>query len=123
MLVCKYIYCDTEFEPRDFRQLYCTRKHALQQSREVDRNRKLAKADDIKLASGCIDCDGVEWPAIALQFDHRPGTDKVAPISTLIFNGKSWDTIQQEIDKCDVRCANHHAIVTDARRQSLRASL
>ena len=68
---------------------------------------------DYKLAKGCLDCGYAEH-SVALQFDHRPGTDKKYNVSSL--STRSREFIQQEIDKCDVRCANCHAVITEQRR-------
>lgn len=73
-------------------------------------------ADAAKVAAGCMDCPpGATWPAIALDFDHRPGLPKVGTVSALITKG-SWDSFVAEIEKCDVVCANHHRIRTNERR-------
>lgn len=68
----------------------------------------------IKKATGCIDC-GYAAHAEALQFDHI-GDNKKANVSDLIRSDYSWETIQHEIDKCVVRCANCHAVITAVRR-------
>ena len=62
----------------------------------------------IKIASGCIDC-GYAAHAEALQFDHT-GQDKKGNVSDLIRSDYSWKTIMLEINKCEVRCANCHAV-------------
>lgn len=50
----------------------------------------------------CIDCG--ETDPIVLEFDHRG--NKSCDVSTL--SERSLESIQKEIDKCDVRCANCH---------------
>lgn len=52
----------------------------------------------------CIDCD--ESDPIVLEFDHR--SNKKMNIAEMIGTGYSVETIQAEIDKCDVRCSNCH---------------
>jgi hypothetical protein len=72
-------------------------------------------ADAVKLKSGCADCaPGTVWPAIALDFDHIPGTWKRATVAALITSGTE-DDFRAEIAKCEVVCANHHRIRTAAR--------
>ena len=56
------------------------------------------------IAHPCVDC--AEADPIVLDFDHR--RDKVADIATLVRSSASWDVVQREIAKCDVRCANCH---------------
>ena len=53
----------------------------------------------------CVDCG--EPDITVLEFDHVRGV-KVANISYLIVRGFSWQRIQSEIAKCEVRCANCH---------------
>jgi len=52
----------------------------------------------------CIECG--ESDPVVLEFHHRHEKDK--PISVLTAAGYSIATIQAEIDKCDVLCANCH---------------
>ena len=73
-----------------------------------------AITDAIKLQRGCTDCGYRVHPA-ALHFDHLPGTNKVANIAWLRAHG-SLASIMAEIAKCEVVCANCHAVRTAARR-------
>lgn len=58
----------------------------------------------------CVDC---KTPDVrVLQFDHRDRKDKVSNVSALIHRGLPWDTVLEEIEKCEVRCANCHMIRT-----------
>ena len=52
----------------------------------------------------CVDCG--ETDPIVLEFDHI--RDKHKEISRLISDGVSFEMIQKEIEKCEVRCANCH---------------
>ncbi|MBO0979953.1 hypothetical protein [Microbacterium sp. SD291] len=58
----------------------------------------------------CIDCG--EPDLRVLDFDHRPGSAKRDSVMRLVRNGHPLATIAAEIEKCDVRCRNCHAIVT-----------
>lgn len=58
----------------------------------------------------CIDC-GYSKNKIALQFDHVRG-EKKDSISRMVSNGYSWESIIDEIQKCEIRCANCHMIRT-----------
>jgi hypothetical protein len=62
------------------------------------------------LANPCIDCG--ESRIACLQFDHRIPSEKRYTIGLAIKNRVAVATLQKEIDKCDVRCANCHAIRT-----------
>lgn len=56
---------------------------------------------------GCIDCGFNNHPA-ALHFDHRDPLNK--SFSVARNSERSWKKVLEEVDKCDVRCANCHAI-------------
>jgi hypothetical protein len=62
----------------------------------------------------CVDCAGKFHPA-AMQFDHI-SDNKVTSVADLVKSGYSRQVIQQEIDKCELVCANCHAVRTHTRR-------
>jgi hypothetical protein len=82
--------------------------------RAQKRAEKWEKAQEIKMKSGCVDC-GYKGNPYALQFDHT-GTDKKESVSNLIRSDYSWETILKEIAKCEVVCANCHAVRTQHRK-------
>lgn len=68
-------------------------------------NRK--RADRYKVEQGCCDCGYNVHPA-ALEFDHINPDTKTRNVAGMM-NG-SWERIEREINKCEVRCANCHQI-------------
>lgn len=58
----------------------------------------------------CIDCG--ESRVACLQFDHLDPSTKKYNIGHAIKNRVAIKTLQDEIDKCVIRCANCHAIRT-----------
>lgn len=54
--------------------------------------------------TGCKDCG--ETDPIVLDFDHL--RDKTDGISRMVRNHYSWEDIELEISKCEVRCSNCH---------------
>lgn len=70
--------------------------------------------EEYKQGKPCMDC-GIEYPYWILQFDHRPGELKVANVTDLVY-WKSLDAVKEEIEKCDLVCANCHADRTHDRR-------
>lgn len=73
------------------------------------RAERLPMISDIKLSRGCLDCGYNAHPA-ALHFDHRDPTDKSFEIAKSLTY--SLARLMAEIAKCDVRCANCHAVRT-----------
>lgn len=61
---------------------------------------------DYFLAHPCVDCGETDPPV--LEFDHRDATTKEQGISQMVSKLRPLKHIQEEIAKCDVRCANCH---------------
>ncbi len=60
----------------------------------------------------CVDCGQTD--VRVLEFDHVRGK-KLHSIAKMMGLGYSWSTIETEIAKCEVRCANCHRIKTNER--------
>lgn len=91
-------------------------RRAAHVRRESERQRRSrARLAQIKLAAGCADC-GYREHAEALHFDHLPGHEKLFDLGRC--GGKSWTTLQSEMKKCEVVCANCHAVRTAERRSA-----
>ena len=57
-----------------------------------------------------LSCEQCGWnDSRALEFHHH-NDDKKENISRLVAHGYSWDTIEEEIKKCQVLCANCHRL-------------
>ena len=54
----------------------------------------------------CIDCG--ESDPIVLEFDHRNPSEKKDEISHMVSTAAPLSSLEAEIEKCDVRCANCH---------------
>lgn len=76
-----------------------------------DRQRKLLK--EIKEKSGCLDCGNKDHRV--LDFDHVRG-NKFLELSLMV-GSYSDKRILEEIEKCDIRCANCHRVITYERRE------
>lgn len=106
--------CGVIFQPSRSWSKYCSprckdtspTKYKSTQNYQKARREKL---DQIKLDAGCTRCGYKEHPA-ALHFDHRDHTTKAFNISQ--DPKRSWESIEKEIAKCDVLCANCHSVRT-----------
>ncbi len=91
------------------------RRLALKAVARPERQRKLRAAVAAEKDRPCTDC-GESYPYYVMQFDHMDGETKVLDVATALSRGWSIARLQQEIAKCEVVCANCHAIRTHKRR-------
>lgn len=61
----------------------------------------------LKTLQGCAVC-GYTRSSWALAY-HHTGSNKSASVSRLVRDGRSWERIVLEIQKCELLCANCHA--------------
>ena len=88
-------------------------KKKAQVRNTITRKRNRQYIRDVKSQSHCVDCG--EKNPIVLDFDHVRG-DKTGAIADMVNQCYCIESLQIEIEKCEVRCANCHRIVTHARR-------
>jgi hypothetical protein len=91
------------------KQVYMERSHARDAIVIADNQRELATYLG---CHPCVDCGNNDIRV--LEFDHVRGT-KSGNISMMAKESRSWATIEAEIAKCEVRCANCHRIKTSER--------
>jgi hypothetical protein len=75
----------------------------------------------LKAGQPCADCGGTFHPA-AMHWDHLPGYEKKASLGVLVRHG-SRQQILDEIKKCELVCANCHAVRTFVGRNESEAAL
>lgn len=63
----------------------------------------------------CTDC-GTRYPHYVMDFDHRPGEQKVCNLTMATRRPLSEAQIRCEVAKCDVVCSNCHRERTHRRR-------
>ncbi|MCI0550754.1 MAG: hypothetical protein L0287_07350 [Anaerolineae bacterium] len=68
----------------------------------------------------CVDCG--ESDPMVLSFDHVRGLKRMA-ISQMVNQGYSIEALQEEIDKCEVRCMNCHMRKEKERRGTIYPSI
>jgi hypothetical protein len=80
------------------------------QMRKVYRRELVAWYRGLKDAP-CVDC-GCSFHHAAMHWDHLPGAPKTREVSYMVLRGFRRRTILAEISKCELVCANCHAVRT-----------
>jgi hypothetical protein len=83
------------------RDAYLARNRRAKKTRSKKQNLRLLYLS----THPCVDCG--ESDPVLLDFDHRDGSTKIAPVARLIWE-RRWDLVWDEIAKCDVRCVRCH---------------
>lgn len=79
----------------------CKRRERQREQRFRKRERLIAYL----ATHPCVDCGESDFRC--LDFDHVTGK-KFKDISLMMRSGYSWESVQKEMLKCVVRCANCH---------------
>lgn len=85
----------------------------ISKHRRATRERLVARVRELKDGKPCTDCK-VAWPYYVLQFDHVRGP-KLGNVAEMVGAALSWASIEAEIAKCELVCANCHAARTHVR--------
>jgi hypothetical protein len=115
--------CEKEVSTSNFP--WCTSCRKIHDSEYYQKNKKKKQAKmkerrermrlslkELKEGKPCTDC-GYSYPSYVMQFDHLDPLRKSFTIANIVSNGRhSWDKVLKEIEKCDLVCANCHAIRT-----------
>lgn len=72
---------------------------------------------ELKRDTPCADC-GETFPAAVMHWDHLPGHEKVDAVSTLL-RSRTRTLVLEELAKCELVCANCHAIRTSRRHRGV----
>lgn len=74
----------------------------------IERNRK--NLIEYLSDKSCVDCGYTD--SRALQFDHIDPQCKRNDVSNMVGSAYSWESILEEIAKCEIVCANCHSVRT-----------
>jgi hypothetical protein len=106
--------CGTLFKPYHSKHRCCSKKCQINSAdkkgytRQYQQNRKHL-LNQMKVDRGCAHCGYNAHPA-ALDWDHIDRSTKSFLISQ--DSKRSWGKLMEEVDKCQVLCANCHRIHT-----------
>ena len=114
-LQIKCIECKREYERLNYLENVLQR----QAQRKIIRTKSSVRNKNFVLdylsKHPCVDCGNTN--VIVLDFDHI-NNDKEHNVSDMTHRGWSLNNLKKEIEKCEVRCANCHRIVTYERRKN-----
>lgn len=100
MSIC--FLCDKEFEDSQGRN----RKRCHSCNTKIRRYRTKQAAIEY-LGGSCVKC-GYDEHQAALEFHHKDPSQKEFQIGKVA--NKSWEIVKKELDKCELLCANCHAV-------------
>lgn len=93
----------------DYHKAHYQKNKAAYAERAKEQRRRLTQLVRELKSGPCTDC-GVSYPWYVMQFDHT-GDDKRQDVANLVNYG-SERKLLEEIEKCELVCANCHAIRT-----------
>lgn len=97
--------CRREYDREYWKGRKATYNPIRYSRKPVEHAKRKAVVDDHLAHHPCVDCG--ETDVDVLEFDHVRGVKKNC-VAELVQKGHSIDHIQEEIAKCEVRCANCH---------------
>ena len=94
----------TDYKTDWYRRNRATQIARVRTNRERTKVENQARRWSYLAEHPCVDCG--ETDPVVLEFDHL--RDKLHDVSDMGPSGFAWSTIEAEIAKCVVRCANCH---------------
>lgn len=119
--ICDQCKCTYNKPQSRIRQRFCSSQckelwrndntdyQAVKEKKYAERFSRRDFIRNYKMEKGCESCGYKEHPS-ALQLDHLDPSDKKYTLSQCI--SLSWKTLEEELKKCRVLCANCHAVHT-----------
>lgn len=109
-------YADEQKQKEYLLEHYKQNKGKYSEASKAARERKKEKLAQLK-DRPCTDCGG-SFHHSAMQYDHLDAAAKKNSINRLMTKA-SWKEILEEIEKCELVCANCHAVRTYNRANNL----
>lgn len=105
--------CMRKFNRESYERRSPERKQQVREEQERKKQEARQFVWDYLSTHPCVDCG--ESNPVVLEFDHVRGR-KTKAVSDMVRGGFSLARIQQEISRCEIRCANCHRIKTHKER-------
>lgn len=86
----------------------CINRTSKKRNQRISKNRKYIF--EFLKDKRCVDCG--ETNILTLEFDHVDPSLKKYSVSWIMCQGLSLDKLKEEVNKCEIRCANCHKIRT-----------
>jgi hypothetical protein len=106
-------YSDPEKQKAARQAYYLANREQRIAAMKASKTKRKKALQAYKEANPCTDC-GVFYPYYVMQLDHLPGFEKIESLASLI-NKVSMERVWEEVAKCELVCANCHAIRTHKR--------
>ena len=100
-------YKDPEKQKAAQARYFQENKESLRIAQNKKRNQFRKYIHEIKALSPCKDC-GMFYPHYIMDFDHLPGFEKLYNIGSDFSKIGSLKILKEEIEKCELVCANCH---------------
>lgn len=94
-------------------------KSVQREFQRVWKNSRTDRLRQLKENKPCTDC-GLIYHIAAMEWDHLPGSTKVRNLANM--QQYSLKRVLEEIDKCELVCANCHRIRTFNRSKAVGAA-
>lgn len=94
-------------------------KEVKQLKRKLKIEIKKGYVKAVKLTNGCKSC-GYSKMSNVLQFDHIDRSLKKIGVSDMVGKNYNLDALKNEINKCDILCANCHSEKTFTNKDYLK---
>lgn len=96
---------------REYQRKWVSDNREKQRERNRNNNKRIRERNgkyvhDFLIKNPCSIC--LESDPVVLDFDHIDPSTKIDTISNLIRQSHSLEKIQEEIEKCQILCANCH---------------
>ncbi len=97
---------------RDYNRRHYADNQDKRRAQVAERRRAIKNQyEQFKRTLSCIDCgfSGEECPW-AIEFDHLDPVEKRRTIARMVSDGRAWDSIMAEVEKCEPVCSNCHRV-------------